>query len=113
MERLSKIVSLLALFGIPSIFTIVMWCFSECRKYAKQIRILMQAQQAQMRSQLLVQYHKYVQQGWISEEDMEEWENQYQAYHALGKNGVLDKRRDTLMDMPSSRKELVRNENEK
>ena len=113
MENLSKIVSIFGIIGIPSIFTIVMWCFSECRKYANQISILMKAQQAQMRNQLLEQYHRYIQQGYISEEEMEDWENQYQAYHSLGKNGVLDSRREKLLSLPNSRKELLYGQNEK
>ena len=34
-------------------------------------------------SQLLEQYHFYMDDGWISQRNMEDWENQYQA-HSLG-----------------------------
>lgn len=88
--------------GIPSIFAMTAWCIRNCLHYTKQLKVLAKAQQAQMRSQLLEQYHHYMDDGWISEEHMEDWENQYQAYHSLGENGVLDSRRETLLKLPNS-----------
>lgn len=85
------------LIGFPSLITVI----GVLASVFKKIKILMKAQQAQMRSQLLDQYHRYEKQGWISEDDLLDWENQYQAYHSLGANGVLDKRREALMAMPS------------
>ena len=77
------------------------WGKSIVNDISKQLHILAKAQQAQMRNQLLEQFHFYVDSGWISEEHMEDWENQYQAYHQLGENGVLDSRRDILMRLPN------------
>ena len=77
------------------------WCIKSCIQYTRQLKVLAKAQQAQMRSQLLEQYHSYIKDGYISEEHMEDWENQYQAYHSLGENGILDSRRETLMKLPS------------
>ena len=88
--------------GIPSIFAMTAWCIRSCIHYTKQLKVLAKAQQAQMRSQLLEQYHHYMDGGWISEEHMEDWENQYQAYHSLGENGVLDSRREALLKLPNS-----------
>ena len=101
-----KLVTWLGLLGIPSIFTIAIWCFGQCKKYAKNMKILMSAQKAQMRSQLLNLYHEYEAMGWVSEENLEDWENQYKAYHELvGDNGVLDARRAKLLNMPNQRPE--------
>ena len=96
-----KFVSWLGILGIPSIFTMTIWCIKSCIRYTRQLKVLAKAQQAQMRSQLLEQYHSYIKDGYISEEHMEDWENQYQAYHSLGENGILDSRRETLMKLPS------------
>ena len=96
-----EFVSWLGILGIPSIFTMTVWCIKSCIRYTKQLKVLAKAQQAQMRSQLLEQYHSYIKDGYISEEHMEDWENQYQAYHSLGENGILDSRRETLMKLPS------------
>lgn len=96
-----EFVSWLGILGIPSIFTMTIWCIKSCIRYTRQLKVLAKAQQAQMRSQLLEQYHSYIKDGYISEEHMEDWENQYQAYHSLGENGILDSRRETLMKLPS------------
>ena len=100
-----EFVEWLGILGIPSIFTMTMWCINRCRSYTKQLKVLTKAQQAQMRSQLLEQYHFYMDDGWISEEHMEDWENQYQAYHSLGENGILDSRREDLLKLPNKKKE--------
>ena len=100
-SAVAEFVSWLGILGIPSIFTMTIWCIKSCIHYTKQLKVLAKAQQAQMRSQLLEQYHSYIKDGYISEEHMEDWENQYQAYHSLGENGILDSRRETLMKLPS------------
>lgn len=87
----------LGIVGVPSIATIIGALLLLWRK----ITILMKAQQAQMRKQLIDDYHTYAAQGWVSDEDLSEWENQYQGYHTLGKNGVLDKRREQLLNLPN------------
>lgn len=96
--------SWLSILGIPSIFSMTIWCVRKCTQYTKSLTILMKAQQAQMRSQLLDRYHYYMEDGWISEEHMEDWENQYQSYHALGENGVLDARREQLFQLPNKKR---------
>lgn len=100
-SAIKEFVSWLVILGIPSIFTMILYCIRYCEKYTKQMKVLAKAQQAQMRSQLLEQYHKYMKDGYISEEHMEDWENQYQAYHSLGKNGILDNRRNALLKLPN------------
>ena len=100
-SAVAEFVSWLGILGIPSIFTMTIWCIKSCIQYTRQLKVLAKAQQAQMRSQLLEQYHRYLKDGYISEEHMEDWENQYQAYHSLGENGILDSRRETLMKLPS------------
>lgn len=63
----------------------------------------MKAQKAQMRSQLLKDYYFYKERGYILPIELDDWENQYQAYHELvGPNGVLDDRRLVLMKLPNS-----------
>lgn len=101
-ETLKSIVSVLGTFGIPTIFAICVHCYNQVRKFGKKMEILMKAQQAQMRAQLLADYHSAMRDGFISEDDLQEWENQYQSYHELGQNGVLDVRREQLMQLPNS-----------
>lgn len=96
-----ELLKVMGVIGIPSIFAIVLWCLKTCLSFGEKMKILMGSQQAQMRNTLLFLYEKYKEQGWISNDDLENWENQYQSYHALGKNGVLDNRRTQLFDLPN------------
>ena len=103
-SAVKELVAWLGILGIPSIFTMILYCIRYCKKYTKQMKVLAKAQEAQIGSQLLEQYHRYIKDGYISEEHMEDWENQYQAYHSLGKNGRVDKRRNALLKLPNVRK---------
>ena len=103
--EIKEIIAWLGALGIPTIFAMASWCIKCCVQYTKQLKVLAKAQQAQMRSQLLEQYHFYMDSGWISEEHMEDWENQYKAYHSLGENGILDSRREQLLQLPNKKKE--------
>lgn len=107
-DSIKEVVSWMGIIGIPSLFAIIAAIVKSLKSYADKISILCQAQQAQMRAQLLDLYHIYKDKGYVTEEELEEWENQYQAYHSLGKNGVLDKRRDELLKLPSSPKKKRR-----
>lgn len=101
-EQIRTITSWLGALGIPTIFTMVVWCIKECRNFTKRIEILHAAQKAQMRSQLLEQYYLIKQRGWVWSDELDDFINQYNAYHELvGENGVLDNRKDELLKFPS------------
>lgn len=91
---------ILSIIGVPSIITIIGFLV----KLARQVKILMKAQQAQMRSALLQLYYKYTSQGWIYQDDLDDFENQYQSYHALGKNGVMDAKREEILKLPTKQR---------
>lgn len=102
MEILRMIASWLAVLGVPGIFTIVVFLFRSVIKAMKNIEILQKAQKAQMRSQLLKQHDDYMAQGYIEQLYLDDWINQYNAYHALvGPNAVLDARKDDLIHLPN------------
>lgn len=101
METVKEVVAWFGIFGIPTIFTMVTWCVTHVKKYNKNMKILMKAVQAQMRSNLLKQYYLAKDRGYITSDDLDDWENLYQSYHSLGSNGVLDKRREELLAMPN------------
>ena len=105
MEKTIIILNFLALLGFPTVFVMFSAIFKKMGKYSGQIKILMSAQQAQMRSQLLKDYYTYKQRGYVYESELEDWENQYQAYHSLGANGIMDKRRESLFNL-ETRKEI-------
>lgn len=105
MEKLMIILNFMAVLGIPTIFGIVVAVYKKFKTYSGELKILMAAQQAQMRSQLLKDYYTYTKRGYVLESELEDWESQYQAYHSLGANGILDSRRDVLMKL-EARKEV-------
>jgi hypothetical protein len=61
----------------------------------------MNAQQKQMRRELTQDYHKYIDAGYIDDDDLDLWVESYKAYHELGQNGVMDKRKDDLIELNS------------
>lgn len=99
MERTMIILNFIAVLGFPTVFAMVAALARRTKKYSEQIKTLMNAQQAQMRSQLLKDYYKYVERKFIYEAELEDWINQYNAYHSLGANGIMDKRKETLMNL--------------
>lgn len=101
-DSIREISTWLAIIGIPTIFSLTTWCVRECVKFTKKLNILHSAQKAQMRSQLLEQYYSIINRGYVWSDELDDWINQYKAYHELvGENGVLDARKTELEHFPS------------
>ena len=105
-EELRTVASLMALVGVPSLFACASYFIKACVKFSKKIDILMNAQQKQMRRELTIDYHKYMDEGKIDDDDLDMWEASYQAYHALGKNGIMDDRRARLISLNAEGKNI-------
>ena len=99
MESIRTGASAMAIFGVPSLFALATYFVKACVKFSKKIDILMNAQQKQMRRELTLDFHKYMAEGHIDDDDLEMWEASYQAYHSLGENGVMDSRRAELIKL--------------
>lgn len=106
MEELRVIVNILALVGIPSLFTCSVYFAKACVKFSHKIDILMGAVQKQMRRELTLDYHKYMDAGYIEDDDLDMWIASYNSYHELGKNGVMDKRKDALVELNGKRAKI-------
>lgn len=101
-EEIKLFVNWMALLGVPGVFTIVVFMFKSLIKVISSVNILQKAQKAQMRSQMLRQYDEYMAQGYIEQIYLDDWLNQYDAYHHLvGPNAVLDARREDLIHLPN------------
>lgn len=101
-EQIKTISTWLSILGFPTIFCLTSWCVKSCIKFTKKLEILHSAQKAQMRSQLLEQYYLIKNRGWVWSDELDDWVNQYRAYHELvGENGVLDARKIELEHYPS------------
>ena len=68
--------------------------------------------QAILRDRLYSLSNKYLAKGWVNKEEIENFENIYQQYHNLGKNGVMDARREKVLDLPTE-EEFFRNTDNK
>lgn len=101
MNELRTIVNFMALVGIPSLFACAMYFIKACMKFSQKVDVLMNAVQKQMKRDLTNDYHKYMKQGFIDDDDLDAWIENYEAYHALGMNGVLTARRDDLIKLNS------------
>jgi len=99
MESLRTVASAMAIFGVPSLFALASYFVRACIKFSKKIDILMNAQQKQMRRELTMDFHKYMADGHIDDDDLDMWEASYQAYHSLGENGIMDSRRAELIKL--------------
>lgn len=99
MNELRTIVNIMAVVGIPSIFACVVWLAKKLIQFGKRMDILMTAVQKQMRRELTQDYHKYMDAGCIDDDDLELWVSGYNSYHDLGQNGIMDSRRDDLIDL--------------
>ena len=103
MDEVRNVASAMAIFGVPSLFALATYFVKACVKFSKKIDILMNAQQKQMRRELTMDYRKYNEQGYIEDDDLDMWEASYQAYHSLGKNGIMDDRRQRLIALNAER----------
>ena len=103
MDLFRNIVYILTVIGVPSLITSAGLCWKACRRFSTKIDILMNAVQKQMRESLMNKYHFYMKQGWITDDDLIEWEASYQAYHSLAINGIMDSKRDDLMRLPNEK----------
>ena len=99
MEELRNIINIMALIGIPSLFACSAYFIKACIKFSKKIDILMSAVQKQMRRELTQDYHRYMDEGHIDDDDLELWMAGYKSYHELGQNGIMDKRAADLIDL--------------
>lgn len=101
MNEIKEIVNIMALIGVPSLFACSLYFIRACMKFSQKMDILMNAVQKQMRRDLTNDYHKYMAEGKIDDDDLDAWIEGYDAYHALGQNGVMDSRRDDLIRLNS------------
>ena len=107
MESLRNIVNILALLGVPSLCACAAYFAKACISFGKKQDILANAIQKMMRRDLTLDYHKYMNQGYIDDDDLDLWMAGYEAYHGLGINGVMDSRKDDLIKLNSQRAKIT------
>lgn len=93
---------LTALFGSGFLVTLISALASRSKRVKEQVNSLKLGMQALLRDRLLHCYRKYTEQGSIPIYARENFENMYKQYHSLGANGVMDRFREELMELPTS-----------
>lgn len=96
------IYELLILCGFPAICSFLFtWLFNKRREKRSVDVILRRGVQAHLRMDLVKYHDEYVKQGWIPLEVKSAYDNMYQQYHKLGKNGVMDDYHKEVMKLPT------------
>lgn len=104
-ETIIKVVTILGVLGIPSIFTMAVWCIKACKNFAESLNFISSAIKSQIRNDLIKDYDAYTTRGWCSTVEQTEWINRYNNYHNLyGENGVLDNKYTIITNMPNAPK---------
>lgn len=104
MDTLHRVLTWANIIGVPALFTITAWFGKKVILFGRQMKILMNAQQKQMRRELTMDFHMYMERGYIKDDELDLWEAGYQAYHELGQNGIMDNRRNKLIELNASGK---------
>ena len=73
---------------------------AEDSKREEDWRLLKKGIQALLKNDLKVRYDYWLDEGYALEDAREDLEAEYQIYHALGKNGVMDDRRQRFLSLP-------------
>lgn len=75
---------------------------AEYNKREEDFRLLKKGIQALLKNDLKVRYDYWLDEGYAPEDAREDLEAEYRIYHSLGKNGVMDDRRNRFLAMPKN-----------
>lgn len=84
----------LCLFSVPAVLLAVF------KMLFSQIRAIKKGLQALLRAQLLAEYNKWTDLGYAPIYARQNFENCWEQYHALGKNGVMDDLHAKFLQLP-------------
>lgn len=73
---------------------------AEDSKREEDWRLLKKGIQALLKNDLKVRYDHWLDEGYALEDAREDLEAEYRIYHSLGKNGVMDDRRQRFLALP-------------
>lgn len=97
------IYQVLCLIGVPAIILGIYRSFAKKMKEIKADNVALRlGVQALLRSQMISDYNKYMEQGYAPIYARENFENCWKQYHAMGKNGVMDNLHTTFMELPTN-----------
>ena len=85
----------LCLFSVPTILVAVF------KMLFTQIAAVKRGLQALLRAQLIADFNKWSEKGYAPIYARENFENCWQQYHSLGKNGVMDDLHSRFLELPT------------
>ena len=91
-----SIYQVISIIGVPSILTIVGMIYHREKSLRKGL-------QALLRAQMISDYNKFMDKGYMPIYAKQSFENCYKQYHNLGANGVIDKLYEEAMALPTSK----------
>jgi len=96
------IYQILCLVGVPSLITgAVAFVFGKVLGLHKRMTAVEKGVQAILRDRLYQSYNHFHEKGYAPLYARENFENMYQQYHNLGKNGVMDDIHEKFLELPT------------
>ena len=100
-----NVYDIMILIGIPSISAFIFQLIyntvsTNIKKDKMETKMIRTALQALLRDRLREHYNEHVDKGYIDMADKDNFDNMYQIYHKLGKNGVMDGMYNKVMNLP-------------
>lgn len=68
---------------------------------AEDLKLCKRGIQVLLKNELKVRYDYWLDEGYAPEDAKDDLEKEYQVYHSLGKNGVMDTRRGKFLALPN------------
>lgn len=99
---------ILIIIGVPTICAfifefIVKLVASRTKNKQDDNKLLKAGVQALLRDRLMSEYKTYSKRGWLDVAEKDNYNNMYQQYHGLGKNGVMDGMHSEIMKLPTEK----------
>lgn len=105
-ENISLIISVSAfLFGSGVLVTVGRYFMSRIKANDAKTEAVQRGVQALLRDRLYDKYVKYSEMGYAPIKARENFENMWEQYHNLGKNGVMDDIHEKFKELPTEKKE--------
>ena len=99
-ENLVRIATFLGVIGVPTIAAMTTACIVAINRFFKILNYLQAAVKSQIRADLIKDYELYVKAGELSQIELDEWMNRFEAYeHLVGNNSVLQDRSKKLLTL--------------
>lgn len=96
------------LVGVPAICVLILQFIfnlisSKAKDSKRDSQLLKLGVQALLRDRLMAEYKLHSKKGWIEVAEKDNYNNMYQQYHGLGKNGVMDEMHSEIMKLPTEK----------